>query len=210
MPPRLSKRQQREQGELSALALPSDHAEELDEDDTPNLPLKPQIGAGFAAVGGPASNLDSVLTVLQLSIPEEPSDDDSEGNLRPTKSRKVSDHLVSPCLILPPQPKRKKKKPSEPPGKSQPTALDSDAIPQPSQSLSTSPRSEKKSSKKPKGKEKKADNDDIDKVLAELSIKYAIFLSSIVQNLKSHIYKVSGPSKGVKLKGACHLHIIKT
>jgi hypothetical protein len=181
----------------------------LGEDDTPTSPLKPQIGAGFAAVGGHRVMPLLILTVLQLSIPEEPSDDDSEGNSRPTKIRKVSDHLVSPCLILPPQPKRKKKKSSELPGKSQPTTLNSDAIQKPSQPIPTQPRNEKKSPKKSKGKEKKSENDDIDKVLAELSIKYAIFFSAIDQNLKWRICKVSRPSKGVKLTGACRLYIIK-
>ena len=50
MPPRLSKRQQREQGELSALAQHSDGARESSEDDQPNLLSKPQFAAGFAAV----------------------------------------------------------------------------------------------------------------------------------------------------------------
>ena len=99
MPPRLSKRQQREQGELSALAQHSDGAGEFSEDDQPNLLSKPQFVAGFSAVRDrditPLSKLIEYLARLQLSMPEEPSDDESEDIARPTKTRKVSDRFVT-------------------------------------------------------------------------------------------------------------------
>lgn len=138
MAPRLSKRQQREQEELIALASSRPELARFDShvsiDDQPVVaPAK----SGFATLFTPDNE------------PETP-DEDSEGNVqKPTKSRKA---------------KKKRKK-----------ATDStnNLLPDKSGASSLQPpvNSKPATAKKNKGK-KKDDVDDVDKALAELSIKY--------------------------------------
>ncbi|KIK76554.1 hypothetical protein PAXRUDRAFT_835310 [Paxillus rubicundulus Ve08.2h10] len=143
MPPRLSKRQQREQDELLALASrkPS-HASPASCD------LR---GSGADGVGAPAQP-----GFAALFTPEDEPDvaqSEEEDTAKPTKSRKA----------------KKKKKRAAPaydevpdhPSTTKPSA------PRPQPSAQT-----KAASKKGKGKDKMDDKDDLDKVLAELSVKY--------------------------------------
>jgi hypothetical protein len=93
MPPRLNKRQQREQDELLALSKVSDDIKGSNDDYDREL-AKDSVKAGFAAVS-PESRLSLVSTTSgldsQLYIPEEEQQEESpdEELPRPTKSRKV-------------------------------------------------------------------------------------------------------------------------
>ncbi|KAI6129363.1 transcriptional repressor TCF25-domain-containing protein [Pisolithus croceorrhizus] len=138
MAPRLSKRQQREQEELIALA--SSRPELARSDSHVSIDDQPVVApakSGFATLFTPDDE------------PETP-DEDSEGNVqKPTKSRKA---------------KKKRKKPTDstnnlPPEKSGASSLQSPVNSKPA------------ATKKNKGK-KKDDVDDLDKALAELSVKY--------------------------------------
>ncbi|KAI0771719.1 transcriptional repressor TCF25-domain-containing protein [Trametes elegans] len=152
MPPRLNKRQLREQEELQALktdvAPDAAPAPEQSESSGPSpvAPPKPAVG-GFAA----------------LMAGEELEDDESEevAHTPSSKSKK----------------KKKKKKPATPAAASSPApeAADREStptaeLPQAASAPSGPSKKERKALKKQKAKEKQID--DVDKALAELSLKY--------------------------------------
>ncbi|KAK0455688.1 transcriptional repressor TCF25-domain-containing protein [Desarmillaria tabescens] len=132
MPPRLSKRQQRELEELEALGGSSktDNFEYSEEEET----AKPTV-AGFAALFDPADD-----------------EDDGDDLVAPSTKSKKS--------------KKKKKAPAA-------AAATIDAPPKVSRSSTPTVRNEKKAAKKAKAKARKADKDELDEVLAELSLKYS-------------------------------------
>ncbi|KIJ12883.1 hypothetical protein PAXINDRAFT_82129 [Paxillus involutus ATCC 200175] len=143
MTPRLSKRQQREQDELLALAsskpshasLTSSDLRESDAEEVVDAPAK----SGFAALFTPEDEPD-------LAESEE------EDIAKPTKSRKKKKKKAAPAHDEVPPDHPSTTKPGAP--RSQPSAQT------------------KTTSKKGKGKDKKDDKDDLDKALAELSVKY--------------------------------------
>ncbi|KAJ7049627.1 transcriptional repressor TCF25-domain-containing protein [Mycena amicta] len=132
MPPRLNKRQQREQEELEALGTLSKPQDSSSEDEKPAS--KP-VNAGFAALFTPGDDRPD-------------SDDDA-----PTPGQKAR--------------KKKKKKAvdSATAARSQTPVAATPPRPPP-------PKNEKKAAKKAKARERKADKDEFDQALAELSIKY--------------------------------------
>ncbi|KIJ58856.1 hypothetical protein HYDPIDRAFT_163022, partial [Hydnomerulius pinastri MD-312] len=139
MPPRLNKRQQREQEELLALAdrkpspvSPNPH--ESSEEEVVAAPAK----SGFAALFTPEDEPD---------VPETEEDDTA----KPMKSRKAKKKKRKAASARDDSP-ADSPPPSKPAVRAQPSAL---------------------ASKKGKGKDKKKDDlDDLDKALAELSVKY--------------------------------------
>ncbi|KAF7329293.1 hypothetical protein MKEN_00190300 [Mycena kentingensis (nom. inval.)] len=126
MPPRLNKRQQREQEELEALAGLS-KPQDTSSDDEPPPPRA--ANAGFAALFTPGED-----------APE--SDDDAPAPGQKTKKKKKKKGAAA-AAPTPPRP--------------------APATPLPSS---------KKAAKKAKARERKADKDEFDQALAELSIKY--------------------------------------
>ncbi|KIM32756.1 hypothetical protein M408DRAFT_186122 [Serendipita vermifera MAFF 305830] len=144
MPPRLSKRQQREQEEIAALASASSPVEpknvvheESESDDASHPISKPPVKP---AAGG--------FSLLGTADVEEPSEEE-EDNKGTTSAKKKT--------------KKKKKKTS--------TAHDTPAASTPSKSADVSSKAAATSGKKAKGKAKK--EDDLDRALAELSLKYS-------------------------------------
>ncbi|KAJ7250423.1 transcriptional repressor TCF25-domain-containing protein [Mycena rebaudengoi] len=136
MPPRLSKRQQRELEELEALGGPSKLPEESSDEDLPKPTSRAQGNPGFAA----------------LFTPGEDDQDSDEGAAATPKSRK-----------------KKKKKAVESARSQTPVVAES-----PRGSISAPPiiKNEKKAAKKAKARERKADKDEFNQAIAELSIKY--------------------------------------
>ncbi|KAF7305287.1 hypothetical protein HMN09_00779900 [Mycena chlorophos] len=132
MPPRLNKRQQREQEELAALAGPSKpHDSSGSEDEQPTIASKP-ANAGFAALFTPGE--DGM---------ESDEDVPAAGSKsRKKKKKKGGSSAATPAAATPPRP------------------------------APSTPKNEKKAAKKAKARERKADKDEFDQALAELSIKY--------------------------------------
>ncbi|KAH9942612.1 transcriptional repressor TCF25-domain-containing protein [Amylocystis lapponica] len=150
MPPRLNKRQLREQEELLALAEPSDVEDAPAEDSGSNL-RHPTAGAGFAALMG---------------TDHSDADSEQEAAAPSSKSKKARELFLK---------KKKKKKPAAsatPVLSSPPPGLFGTPVTEHAASEAGPSKKEKKALKKQKAKEKKDDRDEVDKALAELSLKY--------------------------------------
>ncbi|THH32160.1 hypothetical protein EUX98_g2009 [Antrodiella citrinella] len=136
MPPRLNKRQQREQQELKSLAVSKKDAieDEIESGDEESISAQ-KLGSGFAALG------------------PEIQDDDSE-----------SEESTSHAKEAAKKKKKKKKKKSA-------AAASTEVTPEPSTPATDRPPKQKKA-KKAKQKAQEDERDDIDKALAELSLKF--------------------------------------
>ncbi|TFK79628.1 DUF654-domain-containing protein [Polyporus arcularius HHB13444] len=171
MPPRLNKRQIREQEELQALQdVAKDDAEEQPEQGTPvRVPTKPAVG-GFAAL------------MADYDDDEDESEEDEAHQARSSKSKK----------------KKKKKKAPAAPAAAPPPAPASNPVSDHDQERASTPstpagasKKERKALKKQKAKEKQKDEmDDVDKALAELSVKYP----DLKQQLASSSAPASSPA----------------
>ncbi|KAJ8462854.1 hypothetical protein ONZ51_g10636 [Trametes cubensis] len=138
MPPRLNKRQLREQEELQALKTDVNQndgdSEEQSETSSPIVPPKPVVG-GFAA--------------LMADQDDDDSEEDGAAQTKSSKSKKA------------------------PPESHSPEPAPTTEAPQPPASSPGPSKKERKVLKKQKAKEKQKDEmDDVDKALAELSLKY--------------------------------------
>ncbi|KAI0352517.1 DUF654-domain-containing protein [Trametes cingulata] len=155
MPPRLNKRQLREQEELQALktdvveGVPEGEQSESSSPVSPVAPPKPAVG-GFAAL---------------MADEEDESEEEEATQTKSLKSKK----------------KKKKKKtasatpapPSSAPGSHTPEPSHDAQTPQEASTPSGPSKKERKALKKQKAKERQKDEmDDVDKALAELSLKY--------------------------------------
>ncbi|KAL1938621.1 hypothetical protein VTO73DRAFT_11436 [Trametes versicolor] len=154
MPPRLNKRQLREQEELEALKIDDKKdAEEQSESSTSVSPIAP----AKTAVGG--------FAALMANEDEESSDEDV-AQTRSTKSKKKKSKKKKTSTATPAAP-------SPAPETNVPEPVRDAGIEQDSHTPSGPSKKERKALKKQKAKEKQKDGmDDVDKALAELSLKY--------------------------------------
>ncbi|KAJ7580702.1 transcriptional repressor TCF25-domain-containing protein, partial [Mycena floridula] len=147
MPPRLNKRQQRELEEIAALAGPSSGNDDDDDEEEHRAPA----ASGFAAL-------------IVSDDDKEAEDEDREDEKRQKPKKK----------------KKKKAAASEAPPDSPVSHSGTPLTARSGTPSTTTPRptipplvkNEKKAAKKAKAKAKKADKDDLDQALAELSMKY--------------------------------------
>ncbi|PIL36489.1 hypothetical protein GSI_00178 [Ganoderma sinense ZZ0214-1] len=174
MPPRLNKRQLREQEELQALQDPANDApsEDQSEPESPVAPAKPPL-VGFAALVGDRDHDDDESV-------EEKEEEEGESQARASKSKK-----------------KKKKKKTVNISASTSSPLPEGRSPEPphdvNDSVPSTPagpsKKERKALKKQKAKQKQKEEeelDDVDKALAELSVKYP--------DLKPQLTSSSGPA----------------
>ncbi|KAH9483302.1 Transcription factor 25 [Psilocybe cubensis] len=142
MPPRLNKRQQRELEELEALK--SVKPSDVQESSDEDLPGPSQGRSGGA--------------FMNLLAPEDSEEEEEEKTTKSKKSKKKKKKAIATSTsdATPPTPT-----PPPPAAKTPRTSTPVPAL-----------KNEKKAQKKARAKEKKAANDELDQVLAELSIQY--------------------------------------
>ncbi|KAI9059027.1 DUF654-domain-containing protein [Trametes sanguinea] len=165
MPPRLNKRQIREQEELQALKTDiqkdATDSEGQSETSTPVAPAKPAVG-GFAA--------------LMAGNDEEESEEEEVTQTRSSKSKKKKKKKKSTAAT----PAAPSPAPDTPEPATEPAPAQSPAQP------SASSKKERKTLKKQKAKEKQKDDmDDVDKALAELSMKYPDLKQQLATSARS-------------------------
>ncbi|KAI0773668.1 transcriptional repressor TCF25-domain-containing protein [Fomes fomentarius] len=175
MPPRLSKRQLREQEELHALQeVAHDAAEDQSESNSPVASSQVPVG-GFAA--------------LMTTQEEDEESEGEETHTRSPKSKKARELYK----------KKKKKTAATTPAASFPAPEVHSPAPDSAPSTPAGPsKKERKALKKQKAKEKQKDEmDDVDKALAELSLKYP----DLKQQLASTSAPTSSPATVRSLAG---------
>ncbi|RPD52190.1 DUF654-domain-containing protein [Lentinus tigrinus ALCF2SS1-6] len=177
MPPRLNKRQMREQEELQALqgATKDDDTEDQSEEGSPVL-AKPPVG-GFAAL---------------MADEHEEEDENDEDDGRQTRQSKSKKAPTAPSSAAPtPVPAPAPHTPVPPSNHDQERASTPSTPAGPS-------KKERKTLKKQRAKEKqKEELDDVDKALAELSLKYP----DLKQQLASSSTPASSPATARSLAG---------
>ncbi|PCH41718.1 DUF654-domain-containing protein [Wolfiporia cocos MD-104 SS10] len=151
MAPRLNKRQMRMQEELQALEVAEQVEQSGAEDSEPEPPKAQRIaGSGFAALMNTMSS-------------DEQSDEETSQRASKTKKRKKKKKKATNSVpSAPPEPASVEPKPNV-------VTDESASAPAPAAGPS---KKERKALKRQKAKEKKDDRDEIDKALAELSLKY--------------------------------------
>ncbi|KAI0637558.1 transcriptional repressor TCF25-domain-containing protein [Trametes polyzona] len=167
MPPRLNKRQLRELEELEALKTDAKKdAEEQSEGSSPVSPVappKPAVG-GFAAL---------------MADQDDESSEEEAAQTRSSKSKKKKKKkktTATPSTVPSPAPEARSPEPTQEP-----------EAPRESPAPSGPSKKERKALKKQKAKEKQKDGmDDVDKALAELSLKYP--------DLKQQLATAAAPS----------------
>ncbi|PPQ68566.1 hypothetical protein CVT24_005578 [Panaeolus cyanescens] len=142
MPPRLSKRQQRELEDLEALNLTNAKLAQEESSEEEEVLVKPTVKAGGFA------------SLLAGDVDDDSQEEEDTG-VKASKSKKSK--------------KKKKKAPEKPAAQPPAQAVPPKEQVQEADSIS---KSEKKALKRAKQKEKKAATDDLDQVLAELNIQY--------------------------------------
>ncbi|KAH9887711.1 transcriptional repressor TCF25-domain-containing protein [Cubamyces lactineus] len=157
MPPRLNKRQLREQEELQALKTDvkqnDGDSEGQSETSSPIAPPKPVVG-GFAALMADHDDDDS----------EEDEAAQTKSSKSKKKKKKKKSSAATPAAAPSPAPESHTPEPAPAPAAE---------TPQPPASSSGPSKKERKALKKQKAKGKQKDDmDDVDKALAELSLKY--------------------------------------
>ncbi|OCH87673.1 DUF654-domain-containing protein [Obba rivulosa] len=163
MPPRLNKRQLREQEELQALEVSHDTSHEEESEGDVEI-LKRPAATGFAAL---INIIDSDSESEEEAITSRSSKSKKAREPFHQKKKKKASSVVTPVSPPVQQPKDKPLK-----------AGDSSPAPGPS-------KKERKALKKQKVKEKKNDIDEVDRVLAELSVKHPEFQQAAAANASS-------------------------